>query len=530
MVSEKLQNARSFFRKINPNLFFVAGLLLLAILYEYPSILGKRPQSVHKWRQSDCASLASIYYQTGMHFFQPQTHNLTSNDKTTGHSATSEIPLEYYLIASLYKVFGQHEFIFRLVNTLIFFTGLFYLFKSFRILSKSTFWSVSLTLFFFTSPVLVYYGNNFLTDSSALAFSFIGWYYFLKFYTSHHQPSFYWSMAFLLLAGASKVSSLISLVVIAGVFLAEITGVIRFKKENKIFTKPWWNALGILMVFGIITAWVIYAKVYNSRNGSGYFSTTIFPLWSMNATTIREVGSAIREVWMYQYFSIYGWCFVVLALILSVFFVGKADRMLLTSTVFMMFGTVLFVILWYSTLQYHDYYVINLFIWPVIIVMNLVWVVRNHFPAVFSSLPIKVVFLIFLILNVIHARNKVNERYEGFWNEYPATKDFHTVTPYLRSIGIAPLDTVVSIPDESHFTLYLMNQLGWTECGGLNGDSTSLALSISKGANYLIIDEDQVKKRDYLKSFIRYPLGKYNRIMIFKLDECNGSQSQYPEH
>ena len=121
-----LEKINKILNSINPNLYFIFLLLLFLIIYDYPSILFKRPQSVHHWRQSDCASIALNYYQTGMHFFQPQTHNLTSDNNTTGYCATSELPIGYYFIAILYKVFGYHDFIFRFVNTLIFLLGLFY--------------------------------------------------------------------------------------------------------------------------------------------------------------------------------------------------------------------------------------------------------------------------------------------------------------------------------------------------------------------------------------------------------------------
>jgi len=156
-----IRNIKDYWVSINPNLRFVFLLLAVALVYDYPSILCKRPQSVHHWRQSDCASMSLNYYQTGMCFFKPQTHNLTSDNNTTGYVATSEIPIGYYFVAILYKVFGPHDFIYRVVNTLIFLLGLFYLFKICCLLFNDFFWSSVVTLFFFTSPVLVYYGNNY---------------------------------------------------------------------------------------------------------------------------------------------------------------------------------------------------------------------------------------------------------------------------------------------------------------------------------------------------------------------------------
>ena len=152
--------------KRNGTLLFLILVAALSWLYGYHEIIFKRPQSVHYWRQADCASLALNYYQHGMEFFKPQTHNLTSNGGTTGNASTSETPLLYYTVAVMYHVFGYHEYLYRLLNTLLFLTGLYYLYRLSSNVLRSQFWSTLLPLLVFTSPVLVYYGNNFLSNCS----------------------------------------------------------------------------------------------------------------------------------------------------------------------------------------------------------------------------------------------------------------------------------------------------------------------------------------------------------------------------
>ena len=111
----------------------------------------------------------------------------------------------------------------------------------------------------------------------------------------------------------------------------------------------------------------------------------------------------------------------------------------------------------------------------------------------------------------------MHARYHSGWNEYPEYKDYHIITPYLRSIGIAPLEPVICLPDRSHFTLYLMNQRGWTEWMGKIKDSASVASAINRGARYLIVNGDEVLNREYLQSFMKNPVGQFNRVKIFKL-------------
>jgi hypothetical protein len=503
---------------IQPTFRFLILLLTLALVYDYPGMLLKRPQSIHHWRQSDCASLALNYYQHGMHFFQPETHNLTSDKGTTGNVAPSEIPIGYYFIACLYWIFGYHDFIYRLLNTLIFLTGLFYLFKAFSLFLKSFFWSAFLTLLFFTSPVLVYYGNNFLTDSSALAFALIAWYFFLQYYKHGKETTYYISMFFFLLAGAFKITALISLAAILCLFLTEVVGIAKFRNGERLFRKPTIQGLPFVIIGAIIGGWVVYAKYYNAIHGTGYFSTGIFPVWELNEHGIKEVLKCVRIHWVNQYFLpatlyVFGAVFLF-----NLVFFSKQSKLLITSLLFIFVGTILYILLWFQTFQNHDYYTLNLYILLIINGITFAWLVNKHFEKNFNLIYVKIAFFVFFVVNVVHAQKQMHFRYYGWPSEYPSYKDYHTITPYLRSLGISKDDTVVCLPDDTHFTLYLMNQKGWTHCYSLNYDSVSVAKSISKGAKYLIINGNEMLGRDYIQGFLYHPIGEYGLVHIFKLD------------
>lgn len=92
----------------------------------------------------------------------------------------------------------------------------------------------------------------------------------------------------------------------------------------------------------------------------------------------------------------------------------------------------------------------------------------------------------------------MNTRYSEPINDFESNAAIYSITPYLRQIGIQAEDRVISIPDFSHASLYLMNQKGWTEYTDArfntgtkipyNQDSAGIQLSISRGAKYLIIN------------------------------------------
>ena len=514
-----IKNVKEIWVSFNPNLRFIILLLIVSIIYDYPSILFKRPQSVHHWRQSDCASITLNYYQTGMRFFKPQTHNLTADNNTTGYVATSEIPIGYYFVAILYKVFGPHDFIYRFVNTIIFLLGLFYLFKICYLLFNDFFWSSAITLFFFTSPVLVYYGNNYLTDSSALSFALIAWYFFFKFYFNQKQKWFYLSVFFFFLAGAYKITALLSFVAIGVFFIIDFFGIFKLKSEGKLFSKPLRCLISFLLVFVTIGSWVFFAKKYNGFHGTGYFSTGIFPIWDLDNSQIQQVIKYINELWLDQYFNIFALYFLAAAFLFTLFYIKKCNFFLMTSSILLLFGTVIYAVLWFQTFHDHDYYTINLYILLIFNLLNFIWLIKSKFIKVFYSPLAKILFFCFLVFNIVHAQKQMKARYYGWWSEHPLYKDYDSITPYLRSKGIQPLDTVICLPDQSHFTLYLMNQRGWTECIGINRDSSGIQASINRGAKYLIVNGNETLGRSYLKSFLTHKFGQYGNVHIFQLQK-----------
>lgn len=504
---------------VNPLLKFVLILLFVSLFYEYPSIVMKRPQSVHKWRQTDCTSVASLYYQTGFHFFKPQTYNLTSDNNTTGYNATSEIPVIYYFVAILYKIFGFHEFIYRLLNTLLFLTALFYLYKTLMLWLKSHFWSAAFTILLFTSPVLVYYGNNFLTDTSAFSFALIAIFFFSKFYFGGRQQNYLLSMLFFLLAGSCKITSLISLVAIIGAFIIELIGLVKLKGDKKLFQKPILQSIPFIIIGLIVGSWTLYARHFNHLHYTDYFSTGTLPIWDLNNQEINQVIKNIKELWLGQYFHITALIVFGISLVLNIIFWKRSNIFLRTILIFIFLGVILYAILWFQTFQHHDYYTINLYILVIFSFLSIGWALQKSLSKYFNNILIKVFFIILILFNINYAKNQIHDRYYGWWNDHNDFQDYDNITPYLRSIGIAPLDTVICLPDITHSTLYLMNQRGWTACYSNNYDSASIQNSIKHGAKYLILNGNVVLGRSYIRSFINHPIGNFGMVRIFKLDK-----------
>lgn len=508
------------------SIIFLICLSGVAFLYNYHNIFFYRPQSVHKWRQSDCASIALNYYQQGMRFFHPETHNLTSDGGTSGKCFTSEIPLLYFAAGGLYTIFGYHEYLYRILNTLLFFLGLFYLFRIFRMFLPGFFWPASLTLLFFTSPVLIYYGNNFLSNTSSLAFALAGWYYFLNYLTLERTRCLFISLLFFLLAAALKITSLISLIAISVVFILEKSG-LNISGSKPIFRKPGAFIYPFLFIMVFMTAWLYFVRSFNQEHECFYFSTTVFPVWSLEDSEIQRVIKNVRNIWYAQYYHPSVFILLLTSIGLLIFQVRKTSRFLLIAVLLLISGTILYILLQFMTFADHDYYVIDLYILPAIILITTADLLNREYPRILHSRIIKVMFTGLLVFNINYGAKEIRNRY-GDWIKDRQQETLFEISTVLRENGISWQDTVISVPDGSHVSLYLMNLKGWTEFTDpkfnrsewerYNQDSAGIQQSIAKGASFLIINGiSEVYYKPYLQYYCKHLVTEYKGVMVFDL-------------
>ena len=130
-------------------IIFIISFIGISLCYNYPAILQKKNGSIHQWRQSDCLSITQNYYKENLPFHTPKIHHMS--DETGKRGVASEFPILYYVVGNIWKIMGQQEWIFRLVNVIIAFIGMFYLFKLFSEIFSLIIPSLFLSFFLFTS-------------------------------------------------------------------------------------------------------------------------------------------------------------------------------------------------------------------------------------------------------------------------------------------------------------------------------------------------------------------------------------------
>ena len=132
---------------------FLLSLAFCLRIYNIQSpILG-----VHSWRQSDTAAMARNFYENGYNFFYPQ---IDWGGNLAGYCQT-EFPIYSFFIAILYKFFGVHESIGRLLSISFSLVAIYFFYKLCLEITcdkKLAFWA---SFFYTIIPTNIYYSRTF---------------------------------------------------------------------------------------------------------------------------------------------------------------------------------------------------------------------------------------------------------------------------------------------------------------------------------------------------------------------------------
>lgn len=346
-------------------------------------------------------------------------------------------------------------------------------------------------------------------------------------------------MILFLIAGLLKISALISYIFILMIFIGERIKFLN-KKKKFIFNDFKNNIIPFLLVIIINFAWYYYAKRYNNIHGQRYFTDELRPIWEMDKNKIFQYLLQIRKNTIYQLFNplvLYSFIFMFLSIILTP---KKHPKFFLYGTSILLIGSILYILVWFQAFDVHDYYYTDLLIVVIFIFLTFFIYLKNHFESLFKSSKVKILFALFLIYNILFCHYMLELRYfpkenrkylivgsqdivDNFkwinWDYKQHFRQLENINPYLKSIGIKDDDKVISIPDESiNISLYLMNQKGFTDFGyGDLKDETRINTFINAGAKYLIINNNSILEKEYLKPFLNKKIGEYKNVIIYDL-------------
>jgi len=509
----------------------------LCFLYGYHKVYNKRPFSVHQWRQTDCASFTKNYYEEGMQFLQPKIHWQGSIEGKT----VSEFPLINYTVACLWKVFGEHEALYRLTVLFIYILSLLFLFVMIYITSHSLAYSYFATSLISTSPVLAYYSFSFLADVPALSFAIISLSLFFMFIKTKKLSHFLPAVIVGTLATLLKASAATVLLIIGTVSMLTMFPVIPFfKAEEKLFKNKFVPLITLALSAFSIYSWYHFAFLYNNQNSNGVFLMDILPLW--NTPHKLETARALFNEQLPMCFNKGVLCALGIAIVWLLLNLNKLSFVLRMSLLISLVSAMAFILLFFEVFNVHDYYLITTFILPVVVLVSF----GNYLQKVSFTISGKKAILLCMSLFVCNAfycasvmrlriwdsggkisaitpfiSNDEAKLTDWFHYQYEQTlKPLETITPYLRSLGLQRVDKVISIPDPSfNISLYLMDQKGFTATeASLMADTNKLTGYKTLGAKYLILNDTNVLKLNSIKNLNKSKIGNYKNIFIYKLN------------
>ncbi len=532
----KWLNPNSFAGSANGRWWFFGVFLGLCLIFAYQKILFFPPHSIHAWRQSDCLSLAQ-HFMDENNPLRPAIHNHISDGGRSGKSA-GEFTGLYYLVGKIWTITGKHQSIYRFMNLLFMFLGCWALFCGIQEHWKNTFWSLFVSMFLFTSPIIVYYTPNYLTDITALAFTLWAWGAFLKYLKNRANRALLISFSLFGLAALFKVTAGISFLALLGVFGLELIGVLR---NNLLFPQKLKTLIYAVGVLIPVFLWYIYAEHYNNQHGGKYTFNNLWPLWEITHDHYLRALKFFSEITFSQFF--FAPVFWMLtALTISALYLGlKHNIRIFIFLVFSVIGSILYVIFWFGALENHDYYFINLFFLPLVVLgINIhFFIISGKNSGRLRTIIVSLAALIFSI-GIVYSASNIRLRYSErlavgygmaitlygkkqveFWYYMASSyrnRGLFTIEAYNRSIGIKPTDLVICYPDPSfNISLYLLNQEGWTSFNNGNHDSIPFKQQVDLGAKYLIINRIELPETPQLIPFMTDSIGYHEGYTIYKL-------------
>ena len=514
-----------------PNLLFIVCFVVSAGVIGFQNVINLAPQSIHYWRQADCTSQTLNFYKDGMDFFSPRIHNMGWT--IDGHAA-GEFPILYYITAFLYQILGQHEWILRGLNLLFYFVGLWALFRLAWHLTSQLVVSLCYALLFLASPILAFYGVNYLPNVPALSLVFLSWLCFYYFIDNQRIRWFYACNGALLFAALLKPTTLVIWVAIGAVWLFEILRGVITKKKSIVFSKPLAVIPAFLMVLIPFVMWRVWADNYNKIHDTGYyFLRTIMPIWDMKPDdrhhTFKHLQNFALQTWFAE-----PTLWVIVGIILFNFIMVKKQNRLLFALFSLVFvGIVTYFFSFFIQFTVHDYYATDLFALAAISLLLFLYFLKTNYPTVLEKPLVQALFIAFFIYNLAYTRQDFRARYDlnsekyGQHNNFPlAHFDIQRIRQFINTqTPISEKDTIISLPDISpNATLYYYDRRGYTfwNFGPTTVWSQDwMRLMIQNHhCKYLIVNDLHSNQLDSIRPFLTHPLAQLDStIFVYDMKE-----------
>lgn len=520
---------------------FIGGFILLCCAFEYGRVMNLRPFPHHLSRQTAALSFTYTYWEKGNDLLDPQLQHLAADGLTTGRTV-AECPILYYAMAQLWRLTGPSEFAYRAGMLLLHFIACFFLFRTLRRVLGHQGWSVMIALFFFTSPAVVYFAISFMPDVPAFDLMLLG---LAVFFARWPQPTnwlgLFGSAALFSLAGLLKLPALMAPLVLLGLLVVETVLPKLFTGSVRLFQHKGPAGIALCFVLLVNAAWYHWAQRYVDIHRFPFSHSGTWAIWDLTKEQLAQALKGGSGVLVWQLFDTPAW--LVFGGML-VFLIAHARSMRIgawLALAFLLGGVTLFTLLWFITLDAHEYYFIIPLILPLFLTVTFLSVLKRRYPVAFASRWGRGLFLALLVYHAVYAANnhRMRTRANGqflaenylpiyhpqeveFWDlvQYWSMAPCFRLEPYLDQIGVGQNDRVIVANDRTVCAaLYLLKREGWVDFGMDPFDQSALDARIKQGARYFIYHENYWTPEAWLLPYLNEKVGQFEGMLIFDLHE-----------
>src|SRR5262249_32406534 len=152
------------------------------------------------------------------------------------------------------------------------------------------------------------------------------------------------------------------------------------------FTKKGVALIAIVAVVLINIIWIWWTGHYNNDlHPNGLFLSTILPAWKLPWATFIDTVSDISL----HNFNVYSLpvniYLIIPGMIFFFIYRRKAGQIFTPLILFMFLGSVAYCILFFNNFLVHDYYIISVYSFTVVLLCGIFQVIKNGFPGLFYS-------------------------------------------------------------------------------------------------------------------------------------------------
>lgn len=428
-------------------------LIVLSSVFIQFKYMNEFPVYYHAWAQDDHYALALGFIDNGFDLLHPQTYIYNKQfpdwwERASNNTITAvDFPIHEYVVAFLMKATGSTSpWVFRCWTLICSILGLLFLYDTAFQITASRIKSLLATLFAMCSPVFAFYFNGFLPGTPAFAFGTIGLWYYIKHLKTNQIKHFIWCIAFLTLSTLIRTTFAIELI---AMLCFEFLRFIRKESEIKGKIYP------VLVSVCAISAYLLWNSHLRSNYGS-LFLNKLMPPESFDDA--KEILKDAKDTWEYHYFQKMQYIVFLIVTVLSCVFGLQGEVRKQKSTekpsthlslcwlpIIYLFGCLLFTIAMMQQIPQHDYYFIDTFLLPIILVLTLLLKPIPTPEKSWAKVAVGLAVACLCAMMLVGTWQKQQERRSGYDMASICFDNFKDSDRFLDSIGIPREAKIVAL-------------------------------------------------------------------------------------